>query len=47
MHLLYVDESGLHQGPYFVLAGLAVHETQTHPLSSVVDDLLAVLTTEV
>ena len=40
MYLLYVDESGLHQGPYFVLAGLAIHETQTHPLSSAVDHLL-------
>ena len=40
MYLLYLDESGLHQGPYFVLAGLAVHETQTHLLSSAVDSLL-------
>ncbi len=40
MYLLYLDESGLHQGPYFVLAGLAVHETQTHSLSSAVENLL-------
>lgn len=40
MYLLYVDESGLHQGPYFVLAGLAVHETQTHRLASAVENLL-------
>ena len=41
MHLLYLDESGLHQSPYFVLAGLAVFETQTHPLSTTVDQLLS------
>ncbi len=41
MHLLYLDESGLHQSPYFVLAGLAVYETQTHPLSTTVDQLLS------
>lgn len=39
MYLLYLDESGLHGGPYFVLAGLAVHETQTLPLSAAVDSL--------
>ena len=40
MYLLYLDESGLHESPYFVLAGLAVYETQTHPLSSEVDRVL-------
>ena len=41
MYLLYLDESGLHESPYFVLAGLAVYETQTHPLSTTVDRLLS------
>lgn len=40
MYLLYLDESGLHGSSYFVLAGLAVHETQTHPLSSEADHIL-------
>ena len=40
MYLLYLDESGLHASPYFVLAGLAVFETQTGPMSSEVDRLL-------
>ena len=40
MYLLYLDESGLHASPYFVLAGLAVFETHTGPLSSEVDHLL-------
>ena len=40
MYLLYLDESGLHASPYFVLAGLAVFETQTSPLSSQVDRIL-------
>ena len=40
MYLLYLDESGLHSSPYFVLAGLAVFETHTGPISSEVDHLL-------
>ena len=40
VYLLYLDESGLHSSPYFVLAGLAVFETHTGPLSSEVDRVL-------
>ena len=40
MYLLYLDESGLHSSPYFVLAGLAVFETHTGPLSSEVERVL-------
>jgi len=40
VYLLYLDESGLHPSPYFVLAGLAVFETHTGPLSSEVDHFL-------
>ena len=40
MYLLYLDESGLHSSPYFVLAGLAVFETHTGPLSSKVERVL-------
>lgn len=39
MYLLYLDESGQHGGSYFVLAGLAVHETSTYRVAKRLDEL--------
>lgn len=39
MYLLYLDESGQHGGSYFVLAGLAVHETSTYWIGKRLDEL--------
>lgn len=39
MYILYLDESGQHGGEYFVLAGLAVFERQTHWLATELDKL--------
>lgn len=39
MYILYLDESGQHGGDYFVLAGLAVFERQTHWLATELEKL--------
>lgn len=40
MYILYLDESGTHtHARYFVLAGLAIHESETHRLTRLLDDL--------
>jgi len=39
MYLLYIDESGQHEGNYFVLAGIAIFERRTFWLSSRLDQL--------
>lgn len=41
MYLLYLDESGSHQGsPVFILAGIAVHEHDAFPLQRKLEGLL-------
>jgi len=39
VYILYLDESGQHGGDYFILAGLAVFERQTHWLATELDKL--------
>ncbi len=40
MYILYLDESGIEsEHRYFVLAGLAIHESDTHSLSKTLDNL--------
>jgi len=41
MYLLYLDESGQHGGRYFVLAGVAAFERQTHWIATELDRVQA------